>query len=111
MWDGDTPVVDYVLGAQPDGGVYAVGYCDHPFQRSLMKYYKMGEGPYYVFYRPYHLCHVEAMECVADAVLDGKSLLEPTAGYRTNVFAYAKKDLHAGRRPGRPWRLCLLWPD
>ncbi len=96
MWGGGTPVVDYVLGAQPDGGVYAVGYCDHPFQKSLMKYYKMGPGPYYLFYRPYHLCHVEAMECVADAVLDGKSLLEPTAGYRTNVFAYAKKDLRAG---------------
>jgi predicted homoserine dehydrogenase-like protein len=96
IWDRQTPVVDYVLGAQPDGGVFAVGYHEHPFQQALMKYYKMGPGPYYVFYRPYHLCHVEAMECVADAVLDGKSLLEPTAGFRTNVFAYAKKDLRAG---------------
>lgn len=96
LWKDRIPVVDYVLGAQPDGGVYAVGYCDHPFQKSLLKYYKMGEGPFYVFYRPYHLCHVEAMETVAEAVLDGKSLLEPTAGFRTNVFAYAKKPLKAG---------------
>jgi len=96
LWRDRMPLVDYVLGAQPDGGVYAVGYCDHAFQRSLMKYYKMGDGPYYVFYRPYHLCHVEAMECVADAVLDGKSLLEPSAGFVTNVFARAKQDLRAG---------------
>ena len=98
MWDGHTPVVDYLLGAQPDGGVFAIGHCDHPYQRSLMKYYKMGEGPFYLFYRPYHLCHVEAMRCVAEAVLDGESLLEPTSGFRTNVFAYAKDDWKAGTK-------------
>ncbi|MCG6860167.1 MAG: hypothetical protein LJE70_02600 [Chromatiaceae bacterium] len=90
------PVVDYILGAQPDGGVYVVGYCDHPYQQRLLKYYKMGDGPFYLFYRPYHLCHVEALEAVAAAVLDGESLLEPEAGFRTNVFAYAKHDLAAG---------------
>ncbi len=96
LWQDRVPVVDYILGASPDGGVYAVGYCEHPYQKSLLKYYKMGDGPFYVFYRPYHLCHVEAMETVAEAVLDGVSLLEPAAGFRTNVFAYAKKPLHAG---------------
>lgn len=96
IWSNGIPVVDYVLGAQPDGGVYAVGYCNHPYQRSLMTYYKMGDGPFYLFYRPYHLCHVESMESIADAVLNGNSLLEPSKGFRTNVFAYAKKDLKAG---------------
>jgi len=57
----------------------------------------MGPGPFYLFYRPYHLCHVEAMECIVDAV-DGFSLLEPTYGFRTNVFAYAKRDLKAGEK-------------
>lgn len=90
------PVVDYILGAQPGGGIYAVGHCNHPYQMDMMNYYKMGSGPYYVFYRPYHLCHVEAMRCVAEAALDGQSLLEPVYGFRTNVFAYAKKDLRAG---------------
>lgn len=90
------PVVDYVLGAQPDGGVFAIGYCDHPYQQSMLRYYKMGEGPFYLFYRPYHLCHVEAMECVAAATLDSESLLEPLHGLRTNVVAYAKRDLRAG---------------
>ncbi len=89
------PIVDYVLGAEPDGGVFAIGRCDHPWQQGMLKYYKLGNGPYYLFYRPYHLCHVEAMQCVFD-VAYGKSLLEPLAGFQTNVFAYAKKDLQVG---------------
>ncbi len=96
MWESGTGVVDYVLGAEPGGGVFVVGHCDHPYQRDMLKYYKLGDGPFYVMYRPYHLCHVEAMRGVAEAVLDGVSLLEPTAGFRTNVFSYAKTDLRAG---------------
>ncbi len=88
--------MDYLLGARPDGGVFAIGRCDHPYQRAMMAYYKMGKGPLYLFYRPYHLCHVEALGCVADAVLDGRSLLEPVHGLRTNVYAYAKRALGAG---------------
>lgn len=90
--------VDYILGAYPGGGVYAVGFCDHAYQRSMMEYYKMGPGPFYLFYRPYHLCHVEAMDCIVQAVMDGFSLLEPVYGFRTNVFAYAKRDLKAGEK-------------
>lgn len=90
------PAVDYILGAQPGGGVFAIGFGDEPYQRDMMKYYKMGVGPYYVFYRPYHLCHVEAIRSIVEPVLDGVSLLEPAHGMKTNVFAYAKKDLRAG---------------
>jgi predicted homoserine dehydrogenase-like protein len=90
------PVVDYVLGAEPGGGVFAVGYCEDPYQQEMMQYYKMGEGPFYVFYRPYHLCHVEALRSVAEGVLDGRSLLRPERGFQTNVYAYAKQDLEAG---------------
>lgn len=92
-----TPVVDYVLGAEPGGGVFVVGYCNNPYQMDMMKYYKMGNGPYYVFYRPYHLCHVEAMQCIFDAV-QGKSLLQPNCGMMTNVYACAKTDLNVGAR-------------
>lgn len=58
LWDGSTTIVDYVLGAQPDGGVFVVGYSDDGYHRKMMKYYKRGDGPFYVLYRPYHLCHV-----------------------------------------------------
>jgi predicted homoserine dehydrogenase-like protein len=91
-------VVDYVLGAEPRGGVFAVGYCDHPLQQFMLDYFpsQLGPGPFYVFNRPYHLCHVEAMQCVAEAFLDGDALLQPTFGFRTNVYCYAKRNLHRG---------------
>jgi predicted homoserine dehydrogenase-like protein len=92
------PVADYILGAEPGGGVFAVGYCDDPYQRDMMSYYKMGAGPFYVFYRPYHLCHVEAARCIAEAHLDKLPLLEPRCGFLTNVYAYAKCDLRGGEK-------------
>lgn len=90
------PVADYILGSQPDGGVFAVGYCEGPYRQGMLQYLKMGPGPYYVFYRPYHLCHVESLATVAAAVLDGEALLTPDHGFRTNVYAYAKTDVQPG---------------
>ncbi|MBN2884033.1 MAG: homoserine dehydrogenase, partial [Clostridia bacterium] len=92
------PVVDYILGANPGGGVFAVGYHENPYQSFMMEYYKMGKGPYYLFYRPYHLCHVESIASIVSPVINGCSLLEPTYGFRTNVFAYAKKALTCGTK-------------
>jgi predicted homoserine dehydrogenase-like protein len=57
----------------------------------------MGDGPYYLFCRPYHLCHVEAMHVVLGAAR-GKALLTPRHGLLTNVYAYAKRDLSPGER-------------
>jgi predicted homoserine dehydrogenase-like protein len=95
LWADRQPFVDYILGAEPGGGVFAIGYCEDDYQRFMLSYYKMGLGPFYLFYRPYHLCHVEAMACVRDAA-EGRSLLQPDAGLRTNVYAYAKRDLRRG---------------
>jgi predicted homoserine dehydrogenase-like protein len=92
---GGGAAVDYVLGAQPDGGVFAVGYSGSRYQQSMLATFKMGPGPYYVFYRPYHLCHVQAMATVLDAAR-GETLLAPRFGFRTNVIAYAKEPLRAG---------------
>ena len=93
-------VVDYVLGAVPYGGIFVVGRTDNPFQQKMMNYFpsRQGDGPFYVFNRPYHLCHVEAMQCVAEAFLDHEALLQPTYGFKTNVYAYAKRQLHAGEK-------------
>lgn len=96
LWRARTPVVDYVLGAEPGGGVFAIGYCEHPYQRDMLAYYKMGPGPFYLFYRPYHLCHIEAMDAVFKAARDGKAFMQPTKGLAANVYAYAKKDLAPG---------------
>lgn len=96
LWQGRAPFVDYVLGADPGGGVFAIGHCEHPYQREMLAYYKMGTGPYYLFYRPYHLCHIEALPSMVEAIERRRSILQPVFGLQTNVFAYAKKPLRQG---------------
>jgi predicted homoserine dehydrogenase-like protein len=100
LWknNGRVPLVDYLLGAEPKGGVFVIGYTDSEFQQYTLDWFPpaMGPGPYYVFYRPYHLGHIEAMECVAEAYLHGTARLQPSYGMKTNVFSYAKRDLKAG---------------
>ena len=90
--------VDYVLGAKEHGGgVYVVGKCESTFQQGYLNYYKVtNKHPYYVFLRPYHLCHLETPRAVALAALYGKPVLTMKAGRVTDCFAYAKKDLVPG---------------
>lgn len=98
IWQNREPVVEYILGAKPTGGVFAIGYTEDKFQQFTLDWFppKMGPGPFYLFYRPYHLGHIEAMACVAEAVMDGRARLRPDYGMRTNVYCYAKRDLKAG---------------
>jgi len=96
--DAGKAVVDYVIGCEPYGGVFAVGYSDSAYQKKMLGWFpaRLSEGPFYVFRRPYHLIHIEAMQCVAEAHLDRQPLLQPRFGFKTNVYCYAKKDLRAG---------------
>jgi len=88
-------VVDYVLGARPGGSVFTVGYSDDPDDRFYMNYYKMGEGPYYIFLRPYHLCHFETPWTIRRIMKYG----EPTLVQKERVLEVgtrAKRDLEKG---------------
>jgi predicted homoserine dehydrogenase-like protein len=98
LWQRKQGVVDYVLGAEPKGGVFVVGYTENKSQRNTLSWYpsQMGGGPFYVFYRPYHLGPIEGMSTVAEAILEGNAHLQPSAGFRTNVYTYAKRNLRAG---------------
>jgi predicted homoserine dehydrogenase-like protein len=89
-------LVDYVVGARPGPGVFVLGTTDHPMQRHYLNLYKLGSGPYYCFYTPYHLCHFEVPTSVARAVLFNDATLAPAGGPRVGVIAVAKKDLSAG---------------
>lgn len=95
--DPDGPgIVDYVVGASPGPGVFVLGTHDDPRQQHYLNLYKLGAGPYYVFYTPYHLCHFELPNSVARAVLFGDAVLTPQGAPRVGVIAYAKKDIAAG---------------
>jgi len=98
IWDGQQAIVDYVLGARPKGGVFAIGYSVNEYQQKTLAWFppSMGPGPFYLFYRPYHLGHFESMASVAMAFLDNRSILKPDFGFQTNVYAYAKRDMRRG---------------
>jgi predicted homoserine dehydrogenase-like protein len=98
LWDGKRPLVDYMLGAEPRGGIFVVGHTEDKFQQGTLGWFPpdIGPGPYYLFYKPYYLGHIEALQCVAEAYLDGTARLQPAFGMKTNVFAYAKRDLRRG---------------
>lgn len=89
-------VVDYVVGAEPGPGVYVLGTHDHPIQKHYLNLYKLGEGPLYLFYTPYHLCHFEVPHTVARAVLFHDATLTPIGAPKVEVVATAKTNLSKG---------------
>jgi predicted homoserine dehydrogenase-like protein len=89
-------VVDYVVGSKPGPGVFVLATHDDPKQRHYLNLYKLGEGPLYSFYTPYHLCHFEAPLSVARAVLFRDAVIQPLDGPRVDVVTTAKTDLKAG---------------
>ncbi len=88
--------VDYMVGPTPAPGVFVLGEITHPLHQHLMRYYKMGDGPLYCFYTPYHLCHFEVPFTIARAALFADAAVTPLAGPEVEVIAQAKTDLKAG---------------
>jgi predicted homoserine dehydrogenase-like protein len=88
-------VVDYTVGP---AGVKIFILAEHadPKQRHYLELYKMGEGPLYPFWVPYHLVHFEAPNAIARVVLFGDNLAPPLGGPVVEVAAVAKCDLKAG---------------
>jgi predicted homoserine dehydrogenase-like protein len=95
LTDG-TGIVDYVVGAAPGPGVFVLGTHDDPVQQHYLNLYKLGEGPLYCFYTPWHLCHFEVPLTVARAVLFGDATITPLGPPLVEVVATAKTDLEAG---------------
>ncbi len=89
-------LVDFVIGVEPGAGAFLVAHDDTPERRRMMRYFKMGDGPFYVFYQPWHLPHLELPLTVARAVLFNDAAVEPRSGPVCEVVAVAKRDLEAG---------------
>jgi len=90
-------LVDYIVGAVPSPGVFVLGTHDDPMQQHYLNLYKMGEGPLYCFYTPWHLCHFEVPITVARAVLFDDAAIAPLGPPLVDVVAAAKVDLAAGQ--------------
>ena len=89
-------IVDYLVGASPSPGVFVFATTDDLIEKKFLNLYKLGEGPLYPFYTPYHLCHFEAPASIARVVLFNDPVITPQSGPVVEVVALAKKDLKAG---------------
>ncbi|MBY0562248.1 Gfo/Idh/MocA family oxidoreductase [Hyphomicrobium sp.] len=88
-------IIDYVVGT-PLTKVYVLAEHTDPKQQHYLNLYKMGEGPLYSFFVPYHLVHFEVPNAIARAVLFRDSLAPPLGGPVVEVCAVAKQDLKTG---------------
>jgi predicted homoserine dehydrogenase-like protein len=91
-------VVEFTLGGDFGGGVFVIGRSEDPLVAPYMRYAKLGDGPDYLFFRPYHLLHFEAPLTIAEVVLDRRPLGAPAGPPVAEVVAVAKRDLRPGER-------------
>ncbi len=91
-------IVDYSVGAMPMTGAFVVVHEENPLKRAQFAYYKLGDGPFYVFYTPYHLPHIQLPSTIARALLHSDPTVAPMAGPSCEVVAVAKRALKAGER-------------
>ncbi len=86
--------VDYSTGKIAPG-VFLIVYSADKRIRKEMDFITHAAGPYYLLFRPYHLCDLETPQSIAEAVL----LNEVTVvaeNMNSEVVAVAKRDLKAG---------------
>lgn len=93
----DAPyTVDYVQGSAMSGGVFiTVRITDERIADDLT-YLKVGKGPYFTFFRPYHLWFLEAPISLARAYFYRETTLVPLDEPVAEVATVAKRDLSPG---------------
>jgi predicted homoserine dehydrogenase-like protein len=99
-------IVDYVVKTKPSPGVFVLATTGDHQQRKMLSYYKLGDGPLYSFYTPYHLCHMEVPLSAARAACLHDATLAPLGRPYVEVIATAKKPLGAGETLDGPGGFC-----
>lgn len=90
-------IVDYVVGPKPSPGVFVYATCNEPTQAHYLNYGKLGEGPLYSFYVPYHLTVFEVPLSAARVVLLNDVVIAPLGAPVVDVITTAKIDLEVGQ--------------
>jgi predicted homoserine dehydrogenase-like protein len=95
--NGGPGIVDYTLAGDFGGGIFILARGkNREFVQPYLKYLKMGDGPNYMFFRPYHLCHIETPLSAAEAVIYGEPTIAPMGRPVAQTITLAKRDLKAG---------------
>lgn len=87
-------VVEYVDGLAP--GVFVIVKSELEPVDEELRYLKVGNGPHYTLYRPYHLASLETPVTIAKAVLQHDSSIHPLGAPVSETVAVAKRDIKAG---------------
>jgi predicted homoserine dehydrogenase-like protein len=87
-------IVDYTVGPS-EIKIFCLAEHPDPKQRRYLELYKLGEGPLYPFWIPYHLPHFETPNAIARVALLDDNVAQPLAGPVVEVCAVAKRDLKA----------------
>jgi predicted homoserine dehydrogenase-like protein len=90
-------IVEYVVGSVPSPGVFVFAEAHDDVQAHYLNYGKLGPGPLYSFYVPYHLTIFEVPLTVARVVEFGDAAIQPLGGPIVDVITCAKVDLKAGQ--------------
>ena len=89
------PISDYVLSPGSPAGVFiAAEHQDH--QQDYLRYLKLGDGPYYILLKPFHLCHLEIAKTVRRVLRGGGAFLNNTQHPKISVGTIAKRRLEPG---------------
>jgi predicted homoserine dehydrogenase-like protein len=93
-----TGLVDYSVGAEPHTGAFVIIHEESPLKRVQLTYYKMGDGPFHVFYTPFHLPHLQIASTIGRAAIHRDATVAPIGGPVCEVVAVSKRSLKAGER-------------
>jgi predicted homoserine dehydrogenase-like protein len=91
-------VVDFTIGKGVAPGVFCIVEAEHPRIIERMDDLHIGKGPYYSFFRPYHLTSLEVPLTAARIMLYGRPDMVPLPNPVAEVCAVAKRDLAAGEK-------------
>lgn len=89
-------IVDYIVGAKPGPGVFVYATTDDPHKKKYLEYGKLGKGPLYSFYIPYHLLFFEIPISIVRLIDMNDTIIAAKAGPVVEVVALAKVDLKKG---------------
>lgn len=89
-------IVDYLVGAKPGPGVFIYAKApDDPFVQKYLKYMKLGPGPLYCFYTPYHLLFLEIPNAIC-RIVDFEDTILTARQMKVEVITMAKTNLKKG---------------
>jgi predicted homoserine dehydrogenase-like protein len=94
------PISDYLISPTIKPGVFIVAEHSKDHHMGLSNY-KMGNGPFFVLDRPYHLCYFEILKTI-DRVLEGRGILLDNNKMPTiSTATVAKRNLIVGEKIGK----------